>query len=123
MSVRPSSSAWAELSDDDDTSKLLDNKTPTYQAIQDQSIRDHEEGLGKLGEAIKRQKYMANELATEVDLHNEILDGIDTGLTRTNENLRKNTRNIKLVTQKSSTCLLWILIVILAAVIIVLAII
>ena len=64
---------------------------------------------------------MASELATEVDVHNEIIDDIDSGLSRTGDNLRKNTRNIKLVLKKSSTFFLWILIVILALVIVALA--
>lgn len=120
MANNPRTSVWAnEFSDEDDadTSRLIDkNGTNQYQSIQ-RTIQDHEEGLNKLGEAIKRQKYVATELATEVDLQNEILEDIDTGLTRTDDNLQKNTRNIKLVLKKSSTCGLWVLIVILAAVI------
>ena len=85
-------------------------------------MKDHEEGLDRLGEAIKRQKYMAGEIATEVDIQNEIIDNIDDGLARTNENIRKNTRNINLVSKKSSTFYLWLLIVLLAIVIVALAI-
>lgn len=77
--------------------------------------------MDKLGQAIKRQKYMANEIATEVEVHNEIIDHIDEGLSRTDANIRKNTRNIKLVLKKSSTFYLWLLIVILAIVIVILA--
>lgn len=124
MKQGPATSAWGDdLSDDEsDSRRLLDGPTRDYQATQQQYIRDHEEGLNKLGEAIKRQKYMANEIATEVDVHNEIIDDIDDGLVKTDENLRKNTRNIKLVLRKSSTFYLWVLIVILALVIIGLAI-
>lgn len=108
---------------DDDRERLLSGQQTNYMATtQEQIIRDHEEGLDKLGEAIKRQKFMANEIATEVDVQNEILDNIDDGLVRTNENIRKNTRNIRLVTRKSSTFYLWLLIVILALVIVGLAI-
>lgn len=124
MSPKPSHSTWADdMSDDecDTTSLLRNNKPNTYQATQN-VIRDHEEGLDRLGNAIKRQKYIANELATEVDLHNEIIDDIDSGLTSANENIRKNTRNIKLVTRKSSTFYLWFLIVLLGIVIVLLAI-
>lgn len=125
MSQRPTSSAWADNFSDDfdsaDTSRLLKDPVSGYHTTQQQPIRDHEAGLDRLGEALKRQKYMANGLATEVDLHNEILDDIDGGLTTTMVNLQKNTRNINLVTRKSSTCLLWSLIVILAIVILTLA--
>lgn len=127
MEIRPSASVWADDysddSDNDDTSKLLDNKNiGSYQATEQKAIEDHERGLDKLGEAIKRQKFVANEMASEVELHNEILDGIDTGLTNTNENLRKNTRNIKLISRKSSTFYLWFLIIVLGVVIVALAI-
>lgn len=127
MAFRTSASGWADDYSDDsdyeDTSRLLDNKNiGSYQATEQKAIEDHERGLNKLGEAIKRQKYMANEMATEVELHNEVLDGIDAGLTNTNENLRKNTRNIRLISKKSSTFYLWFLIVILGFVIIALAI-
>lgn len=126
MSQRPTSSSWADgLSDEldqADTSRLLRDPVSSYHATQSEPIRDHEAGLDRLGEAIKRQKYMANGLATEVDLHNEILDDIDRHMTTTTANLQKNTRNIKLLSKKSSTCLLWSIIVILAIVILVLAI-
>lgn len=127
MAFRASASGWADDYSDDsdyeDTSRLLDNKNVgTYQATEQKAIEEHERGLNKLGEAIKRQKYMANEMATEVELHNEVLDGIDVGLANTNENLRKNTRNIRLISKKSSTFYLWFLIVILGFVIFALAI-
>lgn len=127
MGTRPAASSWADNysddSDNDDTSRLLDNNNiGSYRATEQKAIQDHERGLDKLGEAIKRQKYIAGEMATEVELHNEILDGIDTGLTNTNDNLRKNTRNIKLVLKKSSTFYLWFLIIVLGIVIVTLAI-
>lgn len=115
-----SNPVWRYDSDDseeDDQQKLLKESNQGYQSIETQAIRDHEAGLDKLGEAIKRQKYIANEIATEVEVHNEILDEMDTGLSRTSDNLRKNVRNINLVTRKSSTCFLWTVIFILAAVI------
>lgn len=128
MSNRPTSSKWAPDSSDDegeagDTSKLLGhNRSPSYQAMkQEDYLREHEEGLNKLGEAIKRQKNMAQDLNTEVELHHEIIDGIDTGLVATSDNLRKNTRNIQLITKTSSLCFLWFLIAALAACIVILA--
>lgn len=119
-------SPWGDDSsgdyDENDRSSLLQGSQANYQTTQLQYVREHEEGLEKLGEAIKRQKYMVTEIATEVEVHNEILDNIDDGLTRTNDNIRKNTRNINVVTRKSSTFYLWLLIVILAIVIVGLAI-
>lgn len=109
-------------SEDDERRKLIGGPEQNYQTLERQAIRDHEAGLNKLGEAIKRQKYIATEIATEVEVHNEILDDIDVGLTKTGDNLRKNVRNINLVSRKSSTCGLWMIIVILGAIIVVLAI-
>lgn len=123
MAARPLNSPWGHDSSDDDAddSRLLDGNKRDYQSTQEQYLREHEEGLNKLGQAIKRQKHMASELATEVDVHNEIIDDIDGGLTRTADNLRKNTRNIQLVIKKSSAFFLWLLIVILALIIVALA--
>lgn len=122
MATRPSASGWVDnLSDDydeSDTTGLLNEQKNNYQAIQQQYIREHQEGLNKLGEAIKRQKYVASEIATEVDVQNEILDNINGDFSNVNENLRKNTRNIRLITKKSSTFFLWCLIVILALIIV-----
>lgn len=109
-------------SEDDDRRKLIGEPNQDYLTLERQAIRDHEAGLDKLGEAIKRQKYIAGEIATEVEVHNEILDDIDVGLTKTGDNLRKNVRNINIITKKSSTCGLWLMIVILAAIILALAI-
>lgn len=121
MSYQPLRSNWGE-SDDSDTgetnSPLVGGKQhSTYKAIE-----EHERGLDRLGEAIKRQKNAANSLATEVDVHNEILDDIDQGLLATNENLMKNTRNIKLLMRKNSTFFLWLIIILLGIVIVLLAI-
>uniref|UniRef100_A0A6G1SB18 Syntaxin-8 n=1 Tax=Aceria tosichella TaxID=561515 RepID=A0A6G1SB18_9ACAR len=126
MTHRPMVSPWGVDSSEDESeeAQLLNPGTQkSYRTTEQQYIREHEEGLDKLGQAIKRQKYMATEIATEVDVHNEILENIDDGLARTDENLRKNTRNIKRVLKKSSTIWLWLLIVILAIVIVALAII
>lgn len=123
---------WVDSSDDEDidsdTRTLLSHenrigKNQSYQALERRAVNDHNDGLDRLGEAIKRQKYMVNELATEVDLHHEILDDIDNGVSNTNENIRKSTRNIKLLSRKSSTCFLGFIIILLDVVIVTLAII
>lgn len=117
--ARPLTSPWGGDSSEDETdeSRLLNGTNRNYQSTQQQYIREHTEGLDRLGEAIKRQKQMANEIGNEVEIHNEILDNIDDGLTNTDSNIRKNTRNIRLVMKKSSTFYLWLMIVILAFVI------
>lgn len=122
MATYPTTSTWADDPSDDEGSRLIDNDVNGYQSIQ-QTLQDHQEGLNRLGDAIRRQRNVADDLANEVELHNEILENIDTGLTRTDVNLQKNTRNIRLVLKKSSTCSLWVLIFILAAIIIALTII
>lgn len=124
MNRQPNSPWGDDLSEDEsDETRPLNGQARNYQATQEQAIREHEEGLDKLGRAIKSQRHMANEIATEVDVHNEILDNIDEGLTKTDVNIRKNTRNIRLVLRKSSTFYLWLIVVLLAIAIAVLAII
>ena len=117
-------SPWGDdLSDDEsDEARLLGRPNRNYQATQEQLVREHEEGLDNLGRTIKNQRYMADEIATEVEVHNEILENIDDGLSKVDANIKKNTRNIRLVTKKSSTFYLWFLIIILAIAIAVLAI-
>lgn len=112
-------SPWGDdLSEDEsDEARLLKGDRTNYRTIEDQYLREHEEGLEKLGEAIRRQKYIAGEIGNEVEIQNEILENIDDGLVKTDNNIRKNTRNIRLVSKKSSTFYLWLIIVILAIVI------
>lgn len=104
-----------------DTSRLLEPEN--FRQTQERLIAAQNQGLDRLTEAVKRQKMMAHGIATEVDVHNELLDEIDDGMTNTNLNLRRNTNNIKLLSRRSGTCFYWTLIILLMIVIITLSII
>lgn len=126
MANRQSASAWADQNSDDfdieDNSHLVNNDIYAHHVYQQRAIEAHEDGIERLTRAATRQKNMAYEIANEVDTHNEILDDIDNGVTRTDENLRKNTRNIGRVTRQSGSCFYWLIILLLAGVILTLAI-
>lgn len=119
-------SKWADdFSDDEsvsDRARLVRPQVQKYGSTPEQTVQEHEQGLERLGQAVKRQKYMAEELATEVELHNEILEDIDSGVTNAQANIQKSTRNINLILKNSGTCYLWTLILVLGAAIIALAI-
>lgn len=125
-SSRPSASAWADQSSDEfdtqDTSHLVNSDIYAHQIYQNRALQDQEDGIERLTRAATRQKTMAHEIGSEVDLHNEILDEIDTGVTQQDANLRKNTRNINVIERQSGTCFFWIIIILLGAVILTLAI-
>lgn len=114
--VRKIDSPWVEdFSDEEsDEIQLLNEKIKNHQSTEKQYLREHEKGLDKLGQAIKRQRYMANEIAIEVEVHNEILDDMDQGLTKTDQTILKNARNIQRVLRKSSTSYLWFFMILLA---------
>lgn len=124
---RPSGSRWANRTnivdnlDSQDTSALVNNDLLENQAFQDRALLDFDQGIERLTQAAMRQKRMAIDLENEVDLHNEILDDIDTEVGRTDAHLRKNTRNINAIQRQSGTCLYWLIVLLLAGVILTLA--
>ncbi|KAH9400761.1 Syntaxin-8 [Tyrophagus putrescentiae] len=67
-------------------------------------LQAQDEGLDTLGNIITRQKYLAQGINTEIDLHNEILEDIGEAITDTDDRVTRNTRNIQVVSNKASTC-------------------
>jgi len=76
-------------------------------------IREQDKGLESLSEIIGRQKNLAHGITQEIDLQNEIIDDIGDAMEQTNDRLVRNTRNIRKVGAKSSTCGYWIVITLL----------
>jgi syntaxin 8 len=66
-----------------------------------------------LGEIISKQRHMALDIGNEIEVQNEILDDIGDAMEETDQRLTRNTRNIRRVSVKSSTCGLWLVIVLL----------
>lgn len=108
------------LFDDDDDDAALIRPESSYtvtdlRAQQTRILEDQNEGLEALSKVISRQKVLASQIGTEVDLHNEILDDIADTMETTDSRLNRETRQIGAVTeQDSSTRGYWVLIGLLA---------
>ncbi|KAK9876714.1 hypothetical protein WA026_014953 [Henosepilachna vigintioctopunctata] len=93
-----------------------DFKDQTIEQIrkgQQRILGEQEEGLESLYKIISRQKNIAQTISDEVDLHNEILDDLDTRTERTNTRVRTETEHIGVIDQKDNTCAYWIVIILL----------
>lgn len=84
-------------------------------------LKEQDKGLDTLQEIIVRQKYLAKGINSEIDLHNEILEDITHAVEETDDRLTRNTRNIRVVNKKTSTCGYWTVIILLLIAIIVVA--
>lgn len=104
--------------DDDGNSN---QSVTTLRETQRLLLQAQDEGLDTLGNIITRQKYLAQGINTEIDLHNEILEDIGEAITDTDDRVTRNTRNIQVVSNKASTCGYWTVIVLLLIAIIVVA--
>ncbi|XP_053213764.1 syntaxin-8-like [Panonychus citri] len=105
----------------DDVEATASSSVDDYVSIQRQAIREQDKGLDTLADIISRQKSMAAGIATEIDVHNEILDDITDAMEDTNVRLVRNTRNIAKISRKSDTCCYWVIIVLLLIAIIVIS--
>ncbi|XP_064614733.1 syntaxin-8-like [Liolophura sinensis] len=84
-------------------------------------IREQDQGLDVLSNAIARQKQMALDIGDEVDAQNDLLDDIIDHTDQTGERLLKETRHIAIVDRKSNTCCYWVIIILLFIAIVVIA--
>jgi syntaxin 8 len=88
---------------------------------QRQMIEEQDQGLDALSRVVTRQKQIAIDIGNEVTDQNEILDDINDHMDHTNTRLLREKHHIKIVDRKSGTCWMWIVIVLLAVAIIVIA--
>ncbi|XP_076305458.1 syntaxin-8-like isoform X2 [Tachypleus tridentatus] len=97
----------------EETNETKDLTVEEIKQSQQQVLREQDRGLEGLSNIITRQKQMAHHIGEELDLHNEIIDGIVDHTDTTKERLCKETRHIAIVDRKSNTCGYWVIIVIL----------
>ncbi|KAE8742354.1 hypothetical protein FOCC_FOCC012154 [Frankliniella occidentalis] len=83
------------------------------QSMTQQVIREQDAGLEELAKIISRQKDIARTIGDEVDVHNEILDDLADGIDRTTVGLMNETRQVRTISRKDSTCGLWTVIILL----------
>ena len=67
-----------------------------------------------LGDIIRRQKGMGQDIFREVTQQNDLIDDIDDRVENVNQRLLDTTSNVRVVSKKDRTCGYWIVILILA---------
>ena len=88
--------------------------TGSLRSDQDRLLAEQEEGLDLLGDIIRRQKGMGEDIFREVTQQNDLIDEIDDRVENVNQRLLTTSNNIAVVTRKDRTCGYWIVILILA---------
>ncbi|XP_063715098.1 syntaxin-8-like isoform X2 [Symsagittifera roscoffensis] len=81
---------------------------------QQRIIDRQDEGLEQIYEALRRTKKVGAAIGTEIDQQDELIDDIRVKTDHVNDKLITETRHTESLTQKSSTCLMWTIIVCLA---------
>nr|XP_046913718.1 syntaxin-8-like [Dermatophagoides farinae] len=90
--------------------------------IQRNMKQEQDQNIDTLGDIISRQKYLAQEIDSELNIQNEILEDIGEAMDDNNERLLRNTRNIRFVSRESGTCAYWTIIILLLIAILVVSI-
>ncbi|NXO89398.1 STX8 protein, partial [Certhia brachydactyla] len=67
-------------------------------------IEEQDAGLDALSSIISRQKQMGQEIGNELDEQNEIIDDLTNLVESTDGRLRTQTRHVKMVDKKSTSC-------------------
>ncbi|XP_041261140.1 syntaxin-8 isoform X2 [Onychostruthus taczanowskii] len=67
-------------------------------------IEEQDAGLDALSSIISRQKQMGQEIGNELDEQNEIIDDLTSLVESTDGRLRSQTRHVKVVERKSTSC-------------------
>ena len=91
----------------------------TYRQLKEDALADQDKGLDLLHEVIVRNKNIAQNIQSEVQTHNDIIDDIDEGLERTTQRLITTTRTVETVSQRDKVWKYWLAIFFLLVVIIV----
>ncbi|KAM4673761.1 syntaxin-8 isoform 1-T1 [Amazona ochrocephala] len=76
-------------------------------------IEEQDAGLDALSSIISRQKQMGQEIGNELDEQNEIIDDLTNLVENTDDKLRTQTRHVKMVDKKSTSCGMLVVIVLL----------
>ncbi|XP_048055518.1 syntaxin-8 isoform X1 [Megalobrama amblycephala] len=88
---------------------------------QQQIIEAQDAGLDALAAVISRQKQMGQDIGNELDEQNEIIDDITQLVDKTDSRIKNETRRVRLLDKKSTSCGMWVVIVLLLIAIIVVA--
>lgn len=95
-----------------------------FSAIKQQQqriVEVQDAGLDALAAVISRQKVMGQDIGNELDEQNEIIDDLTHLVDKTDDQIRNETRRVKLVETKSASCGMLVVIVLLLIAIVVVA--
>lgn len=104
-----------------ETNETLNVSSNQLLSQHDRIIADQDRGLETLSHIVRNQKRIATSIGNEVERQNEMIDSMGDKMENMNERLIKSTRNIKIVSRKSATCGIWLIIFFLLIAIIVIA--
>ncbi|XP_030063963.1 syntaxin-8 isoform X2 [Microcaecilia unicolor] len=71
---------------------------------QQRIIAEQDAGLDALSSILSRQKQMGQDIGNELDEQNEIIDDLTNLVENTDDKIRNQTRRVKLVDKKSTSC-------------------
>ncbi|XP_050775401.1 syntaxin-8 isoform X2 [Gopherus flavomarginatus] len=71
---------------------------------QQRIIQEQDAGLDALSSVLSRQKQMGQEIGNELEEQNEIIDDLTNLVANTDDKLRSQTRHVKMVDKKSTSC-------------------
>nr|XP_026692883.1 syntaxin-8-like [Ciona intestinalis] len=79
---------------------------------------DQDAGLDVLSETLSRQKNIGINIGKEADYQNELIDDIHGRIEETDSRIKQQTTSVLKISRKSSSCILWMIIILLAIAII-----
>mmetsp|Transcript_10504 Transcript_10504/g.26329 ORF Transcript_10504/g.26329 Transcript_10504/m.26329 type:complete len:139 (-) Transcript_10504:1245-1661(-) len=92
--------------------------------LQKQALSSQDEQIEELGRAVRNTKHVALAINEEVDLHQHLLDDLDSAVDHTESYMKFARRKLEQVSRKSGSCkyiLIMILLVVILAVVIMMA--
>lgn len=89
--------------------------------MHDRVIAEQDQGLETLSHIIKNQRQIALTIGNEVDRQNDMMDSMGNRMDQVHDRLIRETKHVRLISFKSGTCGLWMIIVLLLIAIIVIA--
>lgn len=111
--------AWGAQPKETETTKDMDN-AQLLQYQKDQ-MSDQDQTLDILSQSVSKQKEIAVTINTELDVHNRLLDDLDSKVGKTQAGIERENRHIKKVSESAKVGCMWVIIVVLIIIIIVFA--
>ncbi|CAK8672521.1 syntaxin-8-like isoform X2 [Clavelina lepadiformis] len=105
-----------------ETNEQISRLTPEqFRLKQEEVIQEQDKGLERISAALSRQKAIGINIGSEAEYQNDLIDDIHSRITLTDSRIKEQTHGVVNVTKKSSTCVLWLIIILLGILIIVIA--